>query len=140
MKIEIKNRFNREVIISGEYLSVKDAILKNSGADLSYADLRGADLGGADLNYADLGDADLGGADLGGADLDFSCTSFSCKDFNQKLDAKHFYQRLYHLLKQDYQELPADVKKFINSKKIIELANRFHRVAECGELEQLGKG
>ena len=48
MKIEIKNRFNDKIIITGEYDNIKDALLKNSGADLSGADLYGADLSRAD--------------------------------------------------------------------------------------------
>ena len=47
MLIEIKNRFNGKVILSGEYESLKDCLVKNSGADLSGADLSGADLSGA---------------------------------------------------------------------------------------------
>jgi hypothetical protein len=113
MIIEIKRWDNRELLVSGEYVDLKDAVEKNK-SNLQYADLQRAD--------------------LQKADLDFSVMFFGCKDFNQKLDAKHFYQRLYHLLKQDYQDLPADVKRFINGKKIKELANRFHRVQECGKI------
>ena len=74
MKIEIKNRYNGNVIISGKYESIKDCLEKNKdadleGADLGGADLRGADLGGADLRGANLRGADLEGADLGGAYL-----------------------------------------------------------------------
>lgn len=49
MNIEIKNRFNDNIIIFGEYASVKDALEKNRGANLYGADLCGADLCGADL-------------------------------------------------------------------------------------------
>ena len=82
-KIEIKDRFNNEVIYSHECenntlkitcmkavfdkISLRGADL--GGADLYGADLYGADLRGANLRGADLGGADLGGADLGGANL-----------------------------------------------------------------------
>ena len=89
MHIEIKNRFSGEIIICGEYESIKDCLQRNRGADLGGADLigaylidanlrganlidanlRGANLIGAYLIDANLGGADLGGADLGGADL-----------------------------------------------------------------------
>ena len=79
MKIEIKNRFNGNIIIVGEYANIKDAIVKNPGADLSRADLSradlsranlsGADLYGANLSRANLSGADLFGANLSGADL-----------------------------------------------------------------------
>ena len=69
MNIEIKNRFNGNIIIVGEYDNIKDALLKNKGADLRGADLRGADLYGANLRSADLRSADLRGANLRGVDL-----------------------------------------------------------------------
>ena len=69
MQVEIKNRFNGEIIISGKYDSIKDALEKNVDADLRDADLRGADLTDAYLRDADLRDADLSGADLTDADL-----------------------------------------------------------------------
>jgi uncharacterized protein YjbI with pentapeptide repeats len=69
MKIEIKNRFTDEIILCGEYESIKDCLQRNKGADLSGANLSGADLRGADLSDADLRDADLYCADLSGADL-----------------------------------------------------------------------
>ena len=77
-KIEIKDRFNNEVIYSHECKNntlkitcMKAVFDKISlyGADLYGADLRGADLYGADLRDADLRGADLYGADLYGADL-----------------------------------------------------------------------
>ena len=69
MKIEIKHRFTGNIIVSGEYNSVKDCLEKNRGADLSGADLRDAYLSGADLRGAYLRDAYLRDASLRGADL-----------------------------------------------------------------------
>ena len=96
MKIEIKSRYDESVIYSGEFDSLKSALVEAVkvkanlyGANLGDANLRDADLGGANLYGADLrganlyganlrcanlyganlGDADLGGADLGGANL-----------------------------------------------------------------------
>ena len=71
MKVEIKSRWNGEVLYSGEHASLKEAVeaAVKAGADLCGANLCGADLGGADLGGANLGGADLGGADLCGANL-----------------------------------------------------------------------
>ena len=91
MPVEIKSRFTNEVLFSGEYASLKDAVVAAvkaganlcgadlcgaylrganlRGADLRGANLRGANLRGANLRGADLSSADLGGANLGGADL-----------------------------------------------------------------------
>jgi uncharacterized protein YjbI with pentapeptide repeats len=57
--ITIRNRFNSETILSGEYDTLKDLIGANRRADLSGADLSGADLSGADLSGADLSGANL---------------------------------------------------------------------------------
>lgn len=42
MKIKIKNRFTGNIILCGDYESIKDCLKKNRGADLRGADLRGA--------------------------------------------------------------------------------------------------
>jgi len=44
MNIEIKNRFTGNIIIAGEYGSIRDALEKNRGADLRGANLRGANM------------------------------------------------------------------------------------------------
>jgi len=91
MKIEIKNRWDGNVLWSGDAASLKDGLhiaLKSradlyganlsradlyranlSGANLSGADLYGANLSRADLYRADLYRADLSGANLSGANL-----------------------------------------------------------------------
>jgi len=69
MKIKIKSRFKGDVILSGEYNSIKDCLQQNSEADLSEADLRGANLSEANLSEADLRGANLSGANLSEADL-----------------------------------------------------------------------
>jgi hypothetical protein len=68
--IEIKNRFTDQIIICGEYESIKDCLEKNRGANLGGANLRGAYLEGAYLRGANLGGANLGGAYLEGANLE----------------------------------------------------------------------
>ena len=77
MPVEIKSRFTNEVLFSGEYASLKDAVVAAvkaganlRGAYLGSADLRGANLRGADLRGAYLSSADLSSADLCGANLD----------------------------------------------------------------------
>jgi len=82
MKIEIKNRWNGNIIFTHDAgsnvrgvaigLALVAALASNAdlrGADLSDADLRDADLRGAYLRGAYLRGADLSGADLRGADL-----------------------------------------------------------------------
>ena len=73
MNIEIKNRFTGDIIVAGEYDSVRRAVTKHKadlcGANLCGADLSDANLYDANLRGANLYDADLSGADLCGADL-----------------------------------------------------------------------
>ena len=79
MKIEIRNRFNAELIFSIETDSWKlavEAAIK-AKADLSYADLRSADLSSANLSSADLRSADLSSADLRSADLRYADLSYA---------------------------------------------------------------
>ena len=99
MKIEIKNRFDGSVILSGEYGSIKDCLEKNKKADLSGADLSRANLSGAYLSRAYLSGADLSGAylsraDLSGADLS-GANLYGAKGINKLLTTP-----LYMLLDQ----------------------------------------
>ena len=109
---------------------LSDADLR--GANLRSADLRGADLGGANLRGADLGGANLRGANLRGADLDYSCYPLWCGSLHLKADKRLACQLAYHLCSMQCDD--ADYIKMRNS--ILGFANQFHRVDECGELEE----
>ena len=102
------------------------------GANLSEANLRGADLRGADLSEANLSDANLRGADLRGADLDYSCYPLWCGSLHLKADKRLACQLAYHLCSMQCDD--AEYIKMRNS--ILGFANQFHRVDECGELEE----
>ena len=107
-----------------------------SYANLSYADLRSADLSYANLRYADLSYAnlryaDLSYADLSYADLDYSAFPLWCGSFGVKVDIRLGAQLAYHFCRLDTEN--EDVKKAQKALKI--LANKFHRVKECGEIE-----
>jgi hypothetical protein len=76
MKIQIKSRFNGNLIFETDAESLGAAVLAAiaakanlSGANLFGADLSGADLSGANLFGADLSGANLFGANLSGANL-----------------------------------------------------------------------
>ena len=100
-------------------------------ADLSYADLSYADLRYADLSYANLRYADLSYADLRSANLDYSAFPLWCGSFGVKVDIRLGAQLAYHFCRLDTEN--EDVKKAQKALKI--LANKFHRVKECGEIE-----
>ena len=100
-------------------------------ADLTGADLRGADLRGADLTGADLTSANLRGADLRGTDIDFSCYPLWCGSLGLKADKRLACQLAYHLCSMQCED--TEYIKMRNS--ILEFANQFHRVNECGTLK-----
>ena len=98
-----------------------------SHTDLSYTDLKGAVLNGAVLNGAVLK-----GANLKGADLDYSCYPLWCGSLHLKADKRLACQLAYHLCSIQCDD--ADYIKMRNS--ILDFANQFHRVDECGKLEE----
>ena len=138
----------------GEYASLSYADLR--GASLKYTDLRGANLSHADLRYAslshadlssvDLSDADLRGAglkgadlrgaDLRGADLDYSCLPLWCGSLEAHFDDRQLVQIAYHLVKAGLQSKNASEETKTELSKLIDFANKFHRVDECGEIKK----
>ena len=118
-----------------------------SSADLRYADLSSADLRSADLRYADLRYAylssadlryaDLRYADLSSADLDYSAFPLWCGGLDVHIDDKQATQLLYHLIRnvQYSKNTSKAMKKICKIKSLINQANKFHRVQECGEIK-----
>ena len=106
-------------------------------ADLSYADLRSANLRSADLRYADLRSADLRSANL-----DYSAFPLWCGGLNVHIDDRQATQLLYHIVKniQYSKNTSKAMKKICKIKFIVNQANKFHRVDECGEIVVDGKG
>ena len=101
------------------------------GADLWGANLRGADLRGADLRGANLRGADLRGADLWGADLDYASWPLWCGTLDVIVDKQIAAQLAYHFCR-----LICDDEEVKQAQKLVRgLANQFHRVDECGVLE-----
>ena len=152
-------QFDREEVLKLLKRGRKQAILDYDlkGADLSGTDLKGAnlkgadlsgaklteanlrdtnlintDLSGADLRGADLRGANLRGANLKGADLDYSCYPLWCGSLHLKADKRLACQLAYHLCSLQCDD--ADYIKMRNS--ILDFANQFHRVDECGKLEE----
>ena len=145
----------------GEYASLSHEDLRGASlryADLSHADLSGADLSHADLRYAslryaNLSHADLTGADLRGAnltgadltganlryaDLDYSCLPLWCGSLEAHFDDRQLVQIAYHLIKAGLQSKNASEETKNQLAKLIDFANKFHRVDECGEIKKGG--
>jgi len=109
-----------------------------SFCDLSGGSLSGCNLSGCNLKSCDLSDCDLSGCDLSGCDMDFSSIELSCNDLGAHLDDRLIIQRLYHTLfnAQYSKNVSLDLKTALLTPELVEVANRFHRVAECGEIEK----
>ena len=143
----------------GEYASLSHADLRGASlryASLSHADLSGADLSDANLRYANLrcanlrcanlrcanlrhaslSGADLSGADLSGADLDYSCLPLWCGSLEAHFDDKQLVQIAYHLVKSGLQSKNASEEAKTELSKLIDFANKFHRVNECGKIKK----
>lgn len=101
------------------------------------ANLRGADLRGADLHCADLHCADLSDANLYNADLDYSCLPLWCGGLSLKIDDRIARQLIYHICRiiDCSPDVSEDIKKSLLTPQVIEQANQFHRVDECGEIK-----
>ena len=111
----------------------KRANLRN--ADLSDANLCNADLSDADLRYADLSNADLSSANLRGVDLDFSCLPLWCGSLTAHFDDRQLMQIAYHLVKAGLQSKNASNATKQELAKLVDFANGFHRVSECGVIK-----
>lgn len=97
----------------------------------SRAYLRGADLRGTNLEGANLREANLEGADL-----DFSCLPLWCGSLRANFDDKQLIQIAYHLVKAGLQSNNASEETKEELSKLIDFANKFHRVDECGKVEK----
>ena len=106
-------------------------------ANLSYAYLSNANLTGTVLSGTVLIRAELSDADLSGANLDYSCLPLWCGSLNMKIDKKIFCQLLYHVLRAGKSVKDEDVEAFLSDEKALALANKFHRIEECGKLKAI---
>ena len=112
------------------------------GADLWGAILDDSELQGAILRGAILEDSKLQGTDLRGTDLDYASWPLWCGSLKAYVDDRIAIQLLYHTLSvvQHSPYVSEDVKKALLSAENVRIANRFHRVGECGEIKEWEEG
>ena len=111
------------------------------GANLSEANLRGANLSGANLSEANLSGANLRWANLrwanlSEANLDYSCLPLWCGSLEANFDDKQLTQIAYHLVKAGLNSNNASAETKAELEKLIDFANNFHRVVECGKIKK----
>lgn len=118
---------------------LRSADLRNAdlcNADLWNADLQATDLCNADLRYADLWNADLRYANLQDTNLDFSCLPLWCGSLSAHFDDRTLTQIAYHLVKAGLRSKNASKETKAELSRLIDFANGFHRVNECGAIEK----
>jgi len=127
--MEIKHKITGMVLFASSSRSLKACI---KAAIKAKANLREADLQWANLQWANLREADLQGANLREADLDFSSGFyFGCSSFSIKADLRLAAQMAYHFCRFEFTD--DEAKKAQEALK--SLANKFHRVDECGKIK-----
>ena len=90
----------------------------------------------ANLSMANLSRANLSGANLSRADLDYSVLPLWCGSLKANFDDKQLTQIAYHLVKAGLNSNNASKEVKEELEKLIDLANKFHRVSECGRIER----
>ena len=75
-------------------------------------------------------------ANLSGANLDYSCLPLWCGSLEAHFDDKQLTQIAYHLVKAGLNSKNASEKTKAELEKLIDLANNFHRVEECGKIKK----
>ena len=105
-------------------------------ANLIGADLRNANLRNADLRNANLRNANLRDADLSGANLDYSCLPLWFGSLQEHFDDRQLKQIAYHLVKAGLHSKNASEETKRELEKLIDFANGFHRVEECGIIKK----
>lgn len=104
-------------------------------ANLRESDLSGAYLSGAYLRRANLSGADLRRANMIKSDLDFSCLPLWCGGLDIDIDDRQAKQIAYHLVRNVLYSKNTSKEAKEAVKHLVDFANGFHRVEECGKIE-----
>ena len=81
------------------------------------------------------------GANLRDADLDYSAFPLWCGGLDVHIDDRQATQLLYHLVRNVLysKNTSESLKKLCSLKSLVSQANKFHRVDECGHIEEAEK-
>ena len=110
-----------------------------SGSNLYRSNLYRSNLSGSDLSRSDLYRSNLSGSDLSRSNLDYSCLPLWCGSLKAHFDDRQLKQIAYHLVKAGLQSNNASEETKKELAKLIDFANGFHRVDECGRIEWGGE-
>ena len=107
------------------------------GANMRGANMHDANMHDADMQDADMRGADMRGANMRGANIDYSAWPLWCGSLKAHVDDRIAIQLLYHTLSVvQYSPYVSDeLKRTLLTEPVVDIANRFHRVKECGALK-----
>lgn len=106
-------------------------------ADMQYVNIQCAKMQHADMRHADMRSAEMQRTDMRGANIDYSAWPLCCGSLKAYVDDRIAIQLLYHTLSvvQYSPYVSEDVKRTLLTQDVVDAANRFHRVDECGKLK-----
>lgn len=106
------------------------------------ANMQGADMRSADMRRANMQGADMRGTDMRHANIDYSAWPLWCGSLNAHVDDRIAVQLLYHTLSvvQHSPYVANEIKRTLLTPEVVEIANQFHLVDECGKLEVFNGG
>lgn len=86
---------------------------------------------------ANMRNADMQGANMRNADIDYIAWPLWCGSLKAYVDDRIAIQLLYHTLSvvQYSPYVSEDIKRTLLTQDMVDVANRFHRVDECGKLK-----
>ena len=93
-----------------------------------------ANLSGANLSEAILSEANLSRANLSRANIDYSSLPLWCGSLSAQFDDRQIKQIAYHLVKAGLNSKNTSEETKRQLRKIVDLANGFHRASECGKI------
>ena len=102
-------------------------------------DLTGSNLSGSNLSWSNLTGSNLSWSNLTGSNLDYSVLPLWCGSLKANFDDKQLIQIAYHLVKAGLNSDNASNETKTELEKLIDFANKFHRVDECGKIEPITK-
>jgi hypothetical protein len=89
------------------------------------------------MQRADMRGANMQRADMRGANIDYSVWPLWCGSLKAYVDDRIAIQLLYHTLSvvKYSPYVSKKIKRALLTPEVVEVANRFHRVDECGKLD-----
>lgn len=119
----------------GECADLRDENL--TFKDLSFSNLSRCNMRGVDMRAANTVGASFNEADMRDVNIDYSAWPLDYGTLKAYVDDRIAIQLLYHTLSVVMYSpaVSEDVKRTLLTRDVVDVANRFHHVDECGKLK-----